>query len=128
MRPTTRETGRWLPIAGLALWLTANPSAGFAADSAKPNIVIILADDLADRLQAAGYVTGLVGKWHLGQKPLFHPQRRGFDEFFGFLGGAHPYFPGEGAPIYRGTEVVTEKAYLTDAFAREAVAFVRRHQ
>ena len=60
---------------------------------------------LADRLKAAGYATGLVGKWHLGAAPKFHPQRRGFDEFFGFLGGAHTYFPGKGAPIYRGTEV-----------------------
>lgn len=60
--------------------------------------------------------------------PRFHPQRRGFDEFFGFLGGGHPYFPGQGAPIYRGTEVVTEDRYLTDAFAREAVSFVDRHK
>ena len=47
---------------------------------------------LADRLKAAGYATGLVGKWHLGAAPKFHPQKRGFDEFFGFLGGAHTYF------------------------------------
>ena len=32
------------------------------------------------------------------------------------------------APIYRGTEVVQEGEYLTDAFAREAVAFIERHQ
>ena len=57
---------------------------------------------IADRLKAAGYATGLVGKWHLGAAPKFHPQRRGFDEFFGFLGGAHAYFPGGGrrGPIY----------------------------
>ncbi len=83
---------------------------------------------LADRLKAAGYATGLVGKWHLGGASRFQPQRRGFDEFFGFLGGGHPYFPGQGAPIYRGTEVVQEKEYLTDAFAREAVAFLQRHK
>jgi arylsulfatase A-like enzyme len=83
---------------------------------------------IADRLKAAGYVTGLVGKWHLGSAAKFHPQKRGFDEFFGFLGGAHPYFPGRGAPIYRGTEVVNETEYLTDAFAREAVAFIDRHK
>jgi arylsulfatase A-like enzyme len=82
----------------------------------------------ADRLKAAGYATGLVGKWHLGAAPRFHPQRRGFDEFFGFLGGAHPYFPGRGAPIFRGTAEVKEKEYLTDAFAREAVAFIHRHK
>jgi arylsulfatase A-like enzyme len=84
---------------------------------------------LADRLKAAGYATGLVGKWHLGAAPKFHPQRRGFDEFFGFLGGAHAYFPERGAaPIYRGTEIVEDREYLTDAFAREAVAFIDRHQ
>ena len=82
---------------------------------------------LADRFKAAGYATGLVGKWHLGSGRRFHPQRRGFEEFFGFLGGAHPYFPGENAQIMRGTERVEEPAYLTDAFAREATSFIDRH-
>src|SRR5437868_2771412 len=84
---------------------------------------------LADRLKAAGYRTALVGKWHLGNAAVFQPQKRGFDEFFGFLGGAHPYFPRKkAAPIYRGTTVVEEKEYLTDAFGREAVAFIDRHK
>ncbi len=47
---------------------------------------------LADRLKSAGYATGLVGKWHLGSQDAMHPQKRGFDEFFGFLGGSHDYF------------------------------------
>ncbi len=65
----------------------------------------------------------------MGAAAKFHPQERGFQEFFGFLGGAHPYFPERGAaPIFRGTEKVDEKEYLTDAFAREAVAFIDRHQ
>jgi arylsulfatase A-like enzyme len=83
---------------------------------------------LADRLKAAGYATGLVGKWHLGTAPEFHPRRRGFDEFFGFLGGAHTYFAGKSTDVFRGTEPVKEPAYLTDAFAREAVAFIDRHK
>lgn len=83
---------------------------------------------IADRLRAGGYVTGLVGKWHLGGAPEFQPPRRGFDEFFGFLGGARGYFLPEGAPIYRGTAVVDEREYLTDALAREAGAFVDRHK
>src|SRR5688572_29143307 len=33
---------------------------------------------LADRLKAAGYATGLVGKWHLGEEDAFHPLNRGF--------------------------------------------------
>jgi arylsulfatase A-like enzyme len=81
---------------------------------------------LADRLKAAGYVTGLVGKWHLGAQPEMHPQRRGFDEFFGFLGGAHSYFASAG--ILRGCEPVNELDYTTDAFGREAVAFIERHR
>ena len=81
---------------------------------------------LADRLKAAGYVTGLVGKWHLGALPEMHPQKRGFDEFFGFLGGAHSYFASTG--ILRGTEQVKELDYTTDAFGREAVAFIERHR
>ena len=83
---------------------------------------------IANRLKAAGYVTGLVGKWHLGKAAKFHPQKRGFDEFYGFLAGAHAYFPGKGAPILRGTSVAMEREYLTDAFAREALAFVDRHK
>jgi arylsulfatase A-like enzyme len=83
---------------------------------------------IADRLKAAGYATGLVGKWHLGGGNRFHPQQRGFDEFFGFLGGAHPYFPGQGAAILSGSEEVEEKEYLTDALAREAIAFIEKHR
>ncbi len=83
---------------------------------------------MADRLRAAGYATGLVGKWHLGAAPQFHPQKRGFDEFFGFLGGGHTYFAEQSTDIYRGTEVVKESAYLTDAFGREAVSFIDRHK
>jgi arylsulfatase A-like enzyme len=86
---------------------------------------------LADRMKGAGYVTGMVGKWHLGNAPEFQPPQRGFDEFFGFLGGGFTYFPQNGQrgdKIYRGTNPVDETEYLTDAFAREAVAFVDRHK
>jgi arylsulfatase A-like enzyme len=37
---------------------------------------------LADKLKSLGYITGLVGKWHLGAAPQFHPLKRGFDEFW----------------------------------------------
>jgi len=84
---------------------------------------------LADRLKAAGYRTGMVGKWHLGFRPEFHPMKRGFDEYFGFLGGAHSYLDSradKANPILRGTEPVDEPAYLTDAFRREALGFIDR--
>ena len=82
----------------------------------------------ADRMKSAGYATGVIGKWHLGTEPEFHPNQRGFDEFFGFLAGAHPYMPSEPQALLRGTTPVRETEYLTDAFGREAVSFIERHQ
>ena len=87
-------------------------------------------------LKPAGYVSGIVGKWHLGAAPAMHPMQRGFDGMFGFLGGGHDYFKAEGPearreyliPIERDGRPVEEKEYLTDAFSREAEAFVRRHR
>lgn len=85
---------------------------------------------LPQRLKEAGYATGMVGKWHLGNSREHHPLSRGFDEFYGFLGGAHPYFnfATPQNPVMRGREPVTEPAgtYLTEAFGREATAFLER--
>ena len=85
---------------------------------------------LAEKLKAVGYATGMIGKWHLGFKEGLRPWERGFDYFFGFLGGARSYYPTsprEQDPLLRNGQIVTdEKEYLTDAFAREAVAFIER--
>jgi arylsulfatase A-like enzyme len=84
---------------------------------------------LADRMKAAGYATGLFGKWHLGYKPQFHPQRRGFDEFVGFLRAQHDYFKNAGLdPIMRGRERVKDFDYTTDLFAQETAAFIGKHR
>ncbi len=80
---------------------------------------------IAEVLKKNGYRTGMFGKWHLGYKPELQPTARGFDEFFGFLSGARNYFPNQRTdPILRGTKEVTETEYLTDALAREAIAFM----
>ena len=81
---------------------------------------------IADRLKAAGYRTALVGKWHLGASERMRPPQRGFDEFFGFLGGAHGYF--QPAGFLRGNEPVKAMDYSTDAFGREAASFIERHK
>ena len=85
---------------------------------------------MADRLKAAGYRSALVGKWHLGSADRFHPTRRGFDEFFGFLHGSHPYTaPGPNAnPILDGTERVPSIPYLTDTLADRAADFIKRNR
>ena len=81
---------------------------------------------LADRLQEVGYRTGLVGKWHLGSTPDRRPMRRGFQEFFGFLGGAHSYFQADG--FLRGDEPVKAIEYATDAFGSQAVRFIEENR
>jgi arylsulfatase A-like enzyme len=112
-------TGRYQTRFGHEFNPGAGPEAGLA----------LTETTIADRLKAAGYATGWVGKWHLGGVPRFHPGKRGFDETFGFLGGGHSYFPAPaGAPILRGTETINEKEYLTDAFGREAAAFIDRNK
>ena len=91
----------------------------------------------------------MIGKWHLGPGPGYQPLDRGFDEYFGslhsdtvyldpleqpgvhFIDAAHER-PGPHRdplnPVLRGREPVAEPEYLTDAFAREAVAFIERHR
>ena len=102
------------------------------AEQAVANFGLPLSETtIANRLKAAGYATGMFGKWHLGYKPEFHPMKRGFDEYFGFLGGAHSYIDAEADPnnpILRGTGAVLKIDYTTEEFARETVAFIERHQ
>ncbi|MDB4459123.1 sulfatase-like hydrolase/transferase [bacterium] len=95
-------------------------------------------------LQRAGYFTGAVGKWHMGVTKPFHPNQRGFDDYYGFLGGGHRYFPEQYRPIYERQKKVgkpyineyfmalehngvdaKETEYITDGLSREAVRFVK---
>ncbi len=46
---------------------------------------------LPQYLKPAGYRTMAIGKWRLGVPPGSHPLERGFDEFFGFLGGGNAF-------------------------------------
>jgi arylsulfatase A-like enzyme len=101
-------------------------------------------ETMADVLGRSGYNSMLVGKWHLGAHKSLHPLKRGFNEFFGFLGGGHHYFPekwdlqnpedanGEGesyrTKLNRNYAVVEETEYITDALSREAVSFVERNK
>ncbi|WP_209331823.1 sulfatase-like hydrolase/transferase [Lunatimonas salinarum] len=89
---------------------------------------------IADRLGELGYTTGLIGKWHLGEKPQFHPLKRGFEEFWGFLGGGHNYFEAEAdgedllSPIYCNYKTPGPLTYMTDDIGNESVDFIRRHK
>ena len=86
---------------------------------------------LADRLRARGYHTAIFGKWHLGAGEQFHPMSRGFDEFFGFLGGQHSYLDTQAAsrnPLLDGRKIVDQTDYLTEAFVDRAVDFIKRQK
>ena len=86
---------------------------------------------IPQRLKPAGYVSGALGKWHLGLTEEYHAMNRGFDEFYGFMGrGAHPYFDHSDMdhPIYRGLKPIKEEGYLTTRITEEAVGFINRHK
>jgi arylsulfatase A-like enzyme len=99
---------------------------------------------LPELLQQSGYNTMAIGKWHLGVHERFRPWKRGFNEFFGFLGGGHRYFPEEymianqdsakneaqsyRTKLIRNETVVEESAYLTDVLSREAVSYIERNK
>lgn len=82
---------------------------------------------LGDTFQAAGYATGLIGKWHNGAlDPRYHPNARGFGEFVGFRGGWADYY--QWRLDVNGAFRQTDGRYLTDVLSDEAVSFVRRHR
>ncbi|NWG45692.1 MAG: sulfatase-like hydrolase/transferase [Alphaproteobacteria bacterium] len=82
---------------------------------------------LPERLKAAGYATGMFGKWHVGFRPETQPTARGFDTFYGHLSGAHAYTPAgrQGrTAILRGTEPAPMPRHLTEQLADEAAGFI----
>ena len=83
-------------------------------------------------LKSAGYATGLIGKWHLGRKPAFHPNRHGFDEFWGFLGGAVDYYTSvDGAghhDLFHNDTAASHSGYLTDEITTRAKSFIEIHR
>ena len=88
----------------------------------------------AEALKQAGYVTGLVGKWHLGypqNSPDYHPQHHGFDEFIGYHSGNIDFISHVGDHLkhdwWHGREERPEEGYATDLINRHALDFIERH-
>ena len=94
---------------------------------------------VASYLKDTGYRTGIVGKWQLGAAPPFNPLNRGFDYFYGFLGGEHNYFQVDGAhsgssqavisylPLNENRSATGFDGYLTDVLTDQAIEFVHEN-
>jgi len=106
-------------------------------------------ETLGDILTRAGYLTAAFGKWHLGASEVFHPNNRGFLEFYGFLSGGHYFFPmeypekmvewanlktppvtelyGYATPLeINGIDLPPQEGYLTDLLTTRAISFMKR--
>ena len=91
---------------------------------------------LQEYLKKQGYTTACIGKWHLGERLDTGPLARGFDRFFGFLGGQHDYFdPNLGDPIhgfsfdydaytYDQDKPVDKIEYYTDELTNRSLDFI----
>jgi len=103
-------TGRYPIRSGLAYGvISANDERGLPATEVT----------LAEQLQNAGYLTALIGKWHLGHRAEHWPTEHGFDSFFGLL------YSNDQTPLslYRGDQVVTDEVdqkRLTQQYTDEA--------
>jgi arylsulfatase A-like enzyme len=84
---------------------------------------------LSEHLAEAGYKTGAFGKWHLGSLEGEVPNDRGFDEFRGFLGGAHPYWITERSSkfMHNRTTDRTSEGHATELFTHWAETFIREN-
>jgi arylsulfatase A-like enzyme len=82
-------------------------------------------------LRNNGYATGLVGKWHLGEKSEFGPNAHGFDDFFGFKSGYVDYYQhtaGNGMhDLYENETPAHVTGYMTDLITDRSLSFIQRH-
>ena len=76
-------------------------------------------------LQQRGYVTALIGKWHLGEKPQFHPTKLGFSHFFGFLNGGQPAMD---PTLERDGATKKVKGPIPDLLADDAMSFLEQNK
>jgi arylsulfatase A-like enzyme len=81
---------------------------------------------VADLFKAAGYATGAFGKWHNGTQPPYHPNQRGFDEYYGFTSGhwGHYFSP----PLDHNGRRVRGNGFIVDDFTEHAMAFIEANR
>ncbi|MDC1106698.1 sulfatase-like hydrolase/transferase [Prolixibacteraceae bacterium] len=86
----------------------------------------------AEQLKKAGYVTGMVGKWHLGYHKKFNPVNQGFDRFNGFVSGNIDYHGHRDQIGYMDwwtqDKLDNEEGYSTDLITKYAIEFINRNR
>ncbi len=89
-------------------------------------------ETLAEVLKKNNYKTIAIGKWHLGGSVSDHPNNRGFDEFYGFIGGGRSYFPiknpSKKLMLQKNGSKVNFEGYLTDALGNFSVNSVEQNK
>ncbi len=85
---------------------------------------------VGDYLKPQGYTTGIVGKWHLGNAAPFHPNKRGFDYFWGFLWGSSNYEVNKKRNIEENGKQLDPSTipYTTDAIGDKSVDFIKTNK
>ncbi len=87
---------------------------------------------IADYMKNSGYVTGIVGKWHLGYRIDFNPIYQGFDYFRGYVSGNvdyHSHVDGAGIPDWwHDLEKIEEKGYVTDLITDYSLEFIEKNK
>jgi arylsulfatase A-like enzyme len=116
-------SGRYQQRVGLEVPLSNSPAGGRGLAATGRSLPQLLKNN--------GYATGLIGKWHLGYLPEFHPNTHGFDYFFGFLSGLIDYYqhtgPDGNHDLYENREPAHVEGYSTDLFTDRAVRFIEQH-
>ena len=81
---------------------------------------------IGDTFKAAGYATAAFGKWHNGTQWPYHPNARGFDEFYGFCSGhwGHYFSP----ELEHNGQLVKGNGYITDDFTNHAIDFIEKNK
>ncbi|NNJ86877.1 MAG: sulfatase-like hydrolase/transferase, partial [Akkermansiaceae bacterium] len=81
---------------------------------------------IGDIFKKAGYATGAFGKWHSGMQWPYHPNARGFDEFYGFCSGhwGHYFSP----ELEHNGKLVRGVGYITDDLTNRAIQFIEQNK
>jgi arylsulfatase A-like enzyme len=103
-----------------------HPRSGVYSTSAGGERINLDEKTIADSFKAAGYATAAFGKWHNGMQYPYHPNGRGFDEYYGFCSGHWGnYFS---PPLEHNGQIIRGEGFVIDDFTSHAISFMEEHR